>query len=388
MIKTLLYGLVALSLFSPLSAMDVKVADGLSTVEVFTAGEAGYPHFRIPTIVTTKKGTILAFAEARFIKDDHGRNDIVLKRSTDNGQTWSKLIVIHADKELVMVNPSPVVLKNDKVLLIYETFPHGYHARVGRHHKMMDDGYGAERTQRLLMVSSKDEGKTWSKARDLTKVARAETKIIQAGSPANGIQLKKGKYKGRIVMPLFLTQKIDSRRRTWQNAVLYSDDNAKTWKRGEYVPHGEAGACNETTIAELSNGDIIMNARPGRAKMRAVSTSKDGGVSWTAYKWDKTLAGRTCNIGLLRHSYKKNRLIFCNNFNNSNIRKNGTMRISYDDGKTWAVKKQLVPGLFGYCQLTKLKNGDVGIIYEPFHSPREEWSLHFMKVPIKWLEAK
>lgn len=383
--KILLCFLISLS---SVLAIDVTVADGLKTVEVFTAGEGDYPHFRIPTIVCTRKGTLLAFAEARFIKDDHGRNDIVMKRSTDNGQTWSKLIVLHADKELVMVNPSPVVLRNGKIILMYETFPHGYHARLGRHHKMMDDGYGKERTQRLLMLSSTDDGQSWSKAKDLTKVARAETKIIQAGSPANGIQLRKGKYKGRIVMPLFLTQKINSRKRTWQNAVLYSDDNGKNWQRGEYVPYGEAGACNETTIAELSNGDIMMNSRPASAKMRAVSTSKDGGVTWSPYKWDKTLAGRTCNIGFLRQSYKKNRLVFCNNFNNSNIRKNGTIRISYDDGQTWPVQKQLVPGLFGYCQLTRLKNGDIGIIYEPFHSPREEWSLHYMTLPLKWIEAK
>ncbi len=364
-----------------------ELAPGLTSTEVFTPKKDGYPHFRIPAIVTSQKGTVLVFAEGRQIQDDHARNDIVLKRSEDDGQTWGRVITIHKDPDLVMVNPSPVVLNSGRIILFYETFPHGLHARSGRHFKMMDDGYAKGRTQRLLMRTSDDDGKTWSKTRDLTRISREKRKIISSGSPANGIQLQRGKYKGRIVMPLFLTRKIDDKNRTWLNATLYSDDKGKTWKRSQYVPIKDTEPCNEVTVAELDNGDVMLNARPTKAKMRCVAISKNGGKSWHAYEYDPVLAGRTCNSGILRYSYENpSRLIFCNNFNNSSRRVNGTLRVSYDNGKTWKISKQIVPGDFGYSQLCKLSDGSVGVIFEPFHAPKQNWTLNFIRIPLSWIE--
>lgn len=365
-----------------------QLVPGLSATEVFSPGKDGYPHFRIPAVVTSQKGTVLVFAEGRQIQDDHARNDMVLKRSKDNGQTWSDVIIIHQDSELVMVNPSPVVLTSGRIILFYETFPHGLHARNGRHFKMMDDGYAEGRTQRLLMRTSDDDGKTWSKARDLTKISREKREIISSGSPANGIQLQRGKYKGRIVMPLFLTRRIDDKNRTWLNATLYSDDKGKTWKRSAYVPIEDTEPCNEVTVVELDNGDVMLNARPTKAKMRCVAISRNGGKNWRAYEYDPVLAGRTCNTGILRYSYENpSRLIFCNNFNNSSRRVNGTIRISYDNGKTWKISKQIVPGDFGYSQLCKLSDGSVGVIFEPFHAPKQNWTLNFIRIPLEWIEG-
>lgn len=364
-----------------------QLVPGLSSTEVFTPEKDGYPHFRIPAIVTSQKGTVLVFAEGRQIQDDHARNDIVLKRSEDNGKTWNDIIIIHEDSELVMVNPSPVVIEGGRIILFYETFPHGLHARHGRHFKMMDDGYSKNRTQHLLMRTSDDDGKTWSRARDLTKISREKKEIISSGSPANGIQLQRGDHKGRILMPLFLTRKIDDKNRTWLNATLYSDDQGKTWNRSEYVPIKDTEPCNEVTIVELDNGDVMLNARPNKAKMRCVSVSNDGGQNWRAYEYDPVLAGRTCNSGILRYSYENpSRLIFCNNFNNSSRRVNGTIRISYDNGTTWKVSKQIVPGDFGYSQLCKLSDGSIGVIFEPFHAPNQIWSLNFIRIPLEWIE--
>lgn len=155
-------------------------AQGLADpVPVFQAGESEIPYFRIPTIERSKKGTLLAFAEARYLDDDHGRNDIVLKRSEDGGKTWGELQMIHSDKELVMVNPSPVTLSSGRILLMYETFPHGFHARKGKHkhvsYEMMNDGFG-KNTQELLMRASDDDGKTWSKPVELQKITRKDKK--------------------------------------------------------------------------------------------------------------------------------------------------------------------------------------------------------------------
>lgn len=368
-----------------------EVAEGLTSYRVFTAGKDGYPHYRIPTIVTSRKGTLLAFAEGRYHPTDHGRNDIVLKRSTDNGKTWSPLITIHKDKELVMVNPSPVVLPNNRILLLYETFPFGYHARKGREHgisfQMMDEGYESPRTQKCIMRYSDDDGKTWSAPRFVQEITREPTHSINSGSPANGIVLQRGKHQGRILFPLFHAWMLDQKsgKRTFKNSVLYSDDQGRSWKRSAYVP--ESIACNENLIVELDNGDVMMNGRSGRSG-REIAISKDGGRTWGPYVSDKVLTGRPCNSGLFRFSYggngQKSRLLFSNNFSNSK-RANGTLRISYDNGQSWAHSKTIVPGLFGYSQITAQKDGNIGVIYEPFQSPSEPWHIDYVPVSLEWL---
>lgn len=364
------------------------VVDGLEKpVLVFKEGESDYPFFRIPTVEVSSKGTLLAFAEGRFIRDDHARNDIVLKRSTDGGRSWGQLQVIHADKDLVMVNPSPVSLSSGRLLLFYETFPHGYHARVGKHHKMMDAGFGSL-TQKLLVRASDDDGKTWSKAIELQKTSRRGKNIISSGSPANAIQLKQGKHKGRVVVPLFLTEKIDAKKRTWKNAVLYSDNEAKSWKLSEFIPVDQTEVGNECLISETNEGHVVMNARSQKSKKRLISTSRDGGAHWSPFEYSKELQNRPCNCGLLKFSYGEQGRTFFSYNNSLSKRANGYIAMSWDDGNTWPVKKQIVPGLFGYSQLVKCDDQTLGMLYEPFQSVKEEWSIYFSRIPIKWMDAK
>lgn len=365
---------------------DTTLAPGLEPPSlVFKEGEGDYPFFRIPTICQSQKGTLLAFAEGRYIRDDHGRNDIVLKRSSDGGKTWGPLQVIQADKELVMVNPSPVALSSGRLLVFYETFPHGYHARHGRHHKMMDGGFGMH-TQKLLVRASDDDGKTWSKPVELQKTSRKDKDIISSGSPANAIQLQTGQHKGRILLPLFLTQRIDAKKRTWKNAVLYSDDEARSWKRSAYIPIEKTEAGNECLIAETNDGEVLMNARSQKSKHRLISRSQDGGTTWSPFTYSQELKNRPCNCGLLKFSYANDNRMFFSYNNSLSKRANGFVAMSKDDGKSWPVKKQVVPGLFGYSQLVKVDKQTLGMIYEPFQSVKEEWSLYFVRIPLQWIE--
>lgn len=377
-----------ISLTSLSAAPYTASTDGLPTpVPVFEAGENEIPYFRIPVIERSNKGTLLAFAEARYLDDDHARNDIVLKRSEDGGKTWGELQIIHADQDLVMVNPSPVTLSSGRILLMYETFPHGFHARNGKHkhvsYKMMDGGFGIN-TQKLLMRASDDDGKTWSKPIELQKISRQGKNIIQTGSPANGIQLKRGKNKNRILFPLFLTERINANKRTWKNAVLYSDNDGKNWKLSNTVPIKNTEPSNECLIAETDQGHVVMNARAGRNQHRAISTSTDGGVTWSAFEYSKDLINRPCNTGLLKFSYAsdgKSRTFFSYN-NSTKKRANGYLAMSPDDGKTWPTKISIIPGYFGYSQLVKIDSKNIGVIYEPFESPKQKWSIYFLPVPL------
>ena len=364
-------------------------SDQIASSTVFKSGEAGYPHFRIPGIVTTNEGTLLAFAEGRFRQHDHAQNDMVLKRSTDNGLTWGDLIRVHSDSNLVMVNPSPLVLKTGRVLIFYETFPKGYHAREGEDFEYLDDGYEGN-VQQFLMKYSDNDGLTWSRPRDLTMFSRPAQYYITSGSPASSIQLAREPFRDRIIVPLVSAKKLDDGNRTWQNSVLLSDDGGETWTRGDYVPNGECKSSNEFNVAELDNGDVMINARPQIRYRRTVSVSQNGGLSWTPFVFDEALVGRPCHSGLFRYSYSdesKSRLIFTHNFDTVGVgRRNGTIRISYDEGKTWAISKQIVKDDFGYSNITKLKNGDIGVIYEPFGKVDQEWSILFMRFPLEWLE--
>lgn len=384
MFQLLVIYLVALS--GVLQAGDTAAVAGIDApVLVFKSGEGDYPHFRIPAVERSNKGTILAFAEGRYIMDDHGQNDIVLKRSEDGGRSWGALQVIHADKELVMVNPSPVALSSGRLLLFYETFPHGYHARVGRHHKMMDAGFG-KHTQKMLVRASDDDGLTWSKAVELQKTSRAGKNIISSGSPANSIQLKIGKFKGRVVVPLFLTERTNEKTRTWSNAVLYSDDEGRSWQLSSSVPIKGTEVGNECLLSETDEGNVVMNSRSQKSRSRLISRSEDGGSTWSAFEYSAELKNLPCNCGLLKFSYgKTNRSYF--SFNNSTKnRKNGFVAVSKDDGKSWPIRKQVIPGYFGYSQLVKCDDQTLGMIYEPFESPRQAWDLYFVRVPVAWLE--
>lgn len=384
-----LAGLLLLAV--PLTQATPEVSEGLDApVLVFKEGEKDYPFFRIPTIARSKQGTLLAFAEGRFIRDDHGRNDIVLKRSQNGGQTWGELQVIHADQDLVMVNPSPVCLESGRILIFYETFPHGFHTRAGKHHKMMDDGYGPN-SQKYLVRASDDDGKSWSKPVELHRSSRTADGLISSGSPANAIQLTTGPHKGRILVPLFLTQRIDATNRIWQNAVIYSDDEARTWTRSESVPIKDTEVGNECLIAETDEGQLLMNSRSQKSKHRLISRSPDGGQSWAPFTYSEELKNRPCNCGLLKFSYSDEntdgRMFF--SFNNSlTKRANGFVAMSRDDGKSWPVKKQVVPGLFGYSQLVHCDDDTLGMIFEPFQSVKEEWSLYFVRIPLSWIDSQ
>lgn len=186
-------------------------------------------------------------------------------------------------------------------------------------------------------------------------------------------------------MPLFLTQKIDSKKRTWLNAVIYSDDEAKTWKLSNYVPVEKTEAPNECLISETDEGDVMFNGRAGRNKHRAISKSTDGGVNWSAYEYSKELINRPCNIGLLKFSYadEGKSLTFFSYNNSTKRRANGYLAMSPNNGESWTSKISIVPGLFGYSQLVIIDSDTIGVIYEPFESPRQKWSIYFLPVPIE-----
>lgn len=327
----------------------------LKLVEVFVPKTDGYPAIRIPSIVTTNSGTLLAFAEGRQ-GGDHSENDIILKRSEDKGETWSKVQIVNESGKLSLNNPQAVVLDSGRVLLMYQQSSLGeFKAKPG---------FGEDSYATFTQVSD-DDGKTWSAPKDVTRqTKRAERITSVASGPGVGIVLKRGQHEGRILMPFNQGPFGD-----WRVYAAYSDDDGDSWKMGAVPEEDGKGHANEVQMVELSDGTIMLNARTqgkGTTRHRKVALSKDGGVTWSKLEDDPTLIEPTCQASILRYSWPeggKSRILFCNPATQKS-RSAGLLRMSEDEGETWTWSKEVYSGQFAYCCLTKMLDGRVGVLFE------------------------
>ena len=323
---------------------------------LFKSGTEGYNAFRIPAIVITNKGTILAFAEGRKQgQSDTGDIDIVLKRSEDNGKTWSELKVVWDQGENVCGNPAPVVDKVTGTIFLLSTW------NLGTDHEPEIINQKSEDTRRVFILQSTDDGKSWSKAKEITKSVKDDWTWYATG-PCHGIQLEKGKDKGRLVIPC---DHIEAGTKKYYSHIIYSDDHGKTWNLGGSTPQYQV---NECVVAELSDGKLMLNMRnyDRTKKTRKISISEDGGLNWNNIYADSALIEPICQAGLARYSFADqgvSRLLFLNPANQDS-RRNMTLRISYDEGLTWIKSKVLHEGPSAYSDVIKLPNGEIACFYE------------------------
>ncbi len=324
---------------------------------LFESGKDGYKTFRIPAIVTSAKGTVLAFAEGRKNgSSDTGDIDLVVKRSEDKGKTWSTLSVIWDDGDNVCGNPAPVIDKSTGVIYLLSTW------NLGTDHEPEIIKQTSKDSRRVFVLSSANDGKTWTAAKEITSSVKLKDWTWYATGPCHGIQIEKGPNAGRLVIPCDHIEAVSNK---YFSHTIHSDDHGKTWALGGTTPQDQV---NECTIAELSDGKLMLNMRNyDRAqKARKVSLSNDGGTTWGSIYSDKSLPEPICQGSLFGFTNKKtgkSRLLFLNPAD-ENKRQNMTLRISSDNGSTWAKSKVLFPGTSAYSDLTLLPNGNIGCFYE------------------------
>ena len=345
--------------YLPLSGAEPLFSD------VFVSGADGYVSIRIPAVVVSKKGTVLAFAEGRLKATDQAENDIILKRSTDAGTTWDKLQLIQDDGANSLNNPTAVVTTSGRIILMYQRIP----AHLKERSKNTATGYQGDDIYRVLLVTSEDDGATWSAPKDVTRETKRPTLAnTVASGPGIGIQLTRGDHKGRILIPFN-----EGPYHKWNNYAVFSDDDGATWKCGDNVPGvmvpdvklGERSQVNEVQIAELSDGGIALNSRQfAGAKVRKISMSTDGGQTWSPVTDAPELTDPSCMASLLRYSFDDAKGVMLYSGPDSKNRANGTVRLSADDARSWPAKKVLWPGGFAYSVLTKLPDGRVGCLFE------------------------
>lgn len=362
--------IIVITIFSTsvvFSAFQKKEEESLKDIIVYKYDkEKSQYGYRIPALVITKDGILLAFAERRVGMNDHAQNDIVLRRSNNNGQSWENEIVVVEDGKNSLNDPCVVILENSRILMMYQRFPYGIHTQNMGWIQRADLGYDGPRNTQNFIVYSDDDGKTWSQPREITKSIRASGKI-SVGSPGICIQLNRGDYKGRIIIALYEASPSGDGEFDTQNCVAYSDDNGETWKISNDIPHnGHTALGNEAQVVELKDGSILFIARNQGGFHKKVSTSNDGGVTWKNMDLDFGLPGTACQGTVLRYSWPEDgeSLIIQASPANKYKRTNGTVRISDDEGNTWKYSRELVPGSYSYSCLSKLKNGNVGLLYE------------------------
>jgi sialidase-1 len=324
---------------------------------IFQAGTGGYYTYRKPTIIQTPNRDLLAFCEGRKNSfSETGNIDVVMKRSVDNGETWSDVTVVWDDSVNTCSNPSPVVDWESGEIFLLMTWNNG-----ADNEKAIIDQTSID-TRKVFVISSQDNGLSWGNAREITEYVKSPDWTWYVTGPVHGIQLKGDTKKGRLVIPF---NYIEATTKNRSCGIIYSDDHGLTWQAGGTVSDHQAG---ESTVAELSNGGLVINMMDfgRRHKSRKHAFSEDGGDTWSDIYYDPDLIEPLCQASLLRYSFAdegESRLLFSNpavTYSKANL----TLRISYDEGSTWSSGKTIYRGHSANSDLVALVDNTIGLVYE------------------------
>lgn len=314
---------------------------------VFRSGTDGHKSYRIPAIINLPNGDLLAFAEGRVNNSgDFGDINLVMKRSTDKGKSWSAMQTLVDYSNLQAGNPAPVVDLHDPA------YPQGvvylFYNTGNNHEPEVRKGRGL---REVWFIRSYDQGKTWETPVNITLQTHRpnqpaanpaynfkEDWRTYANTPGHAFQFQQGVYKGRIYVAGNHSEGDVKERYTDHFAHgFYTDDHGKTFKISENIRF--AGS-NEAIATELSNSRMMMSVRnqKGDIRSRILAYSSNGGASWDTAYFDKQLPDPVCQGSLLTMGYKKGKAIVAHcNAADENLRDNLTLRISEDEGRSWTM---------------------------------------------------
>lgn len=363
-----------------------------TNIELFAPGQAGIALYRIPGIVRTEKGTLLAYCEARRNNGaDWGEIEIHLRRSRDDGITWEPAIQIAHHGPRIEGNPKA----KDPNAGAKEQTVNNPVAIVDRTTGAIEFLYCVNYAH-CFSMRSLDDGETWSTPVDITKTfdpfrKHYDWKVIATG-PGHGIQLRNG----RLIVPIWLAYGKPGDHAPSASATIYSDDHGKTWIAGDLVvPNSQPfGNPNESIAAELSTGEVMMISRNVSIPNRKIVTqSPDGATSWSTPSFHNDLYEPICMASLIALQNSPGTLVFSHPYrvekdnegrekpNTRGKRENLTVRLSLDNGKTWAHSRVLDAGKAAYSDLVELPNQKIGCFYEG------DRSLRFATFHQSWIDS-
>lgn len=345
---------------------------------IYRSGADGYHTYRIPALVVTKQKTVLAFCEGRKSGGgDSGDIDMLVKRSTDEGDTWSEQAVIWDDENNTCGNPCPVVDQDTGTIWLLMTWNRGDDRESQIIRQTSRD------TRRVFVTYSNDDGLSWARPAEITDAVKRPSWTWYATGPGAGIQVERGTHAGRLVIPC---DHIEAASKHYYSHVIYSDDHGISWRLGGSSPLHQV---NECEVVELVDGRLMLNMRNyDRSKRnRQIAYSSDGGASWTEQDFDPTLIEPICQASIRRYRWpngdRKGILLFSNPASPSD-RVNMTVRLSYDEGRTWARSRSLHGGPSAYSDLAVMPDGRIGCLYEGGPNSRYE-SIRLDRFTLDWL---
>lgn len=471
--------------------LEQKLPEGAKVTEkedVFEGGRNNQPNkdgiksYRIPALLKTDKGTLIAGAdERRLHSSDWGDIGMVIRRSEDNGKTWGDRVTITNLRDNPKASDpsigSPVNIdmtltqdpETKRIFAIYDMFPEGkgifgmssqkeeaYKEINGKTYQLLyregeqeaytirengtvytPDGKATDyrvvvdpvkpaysdkgdlykgdqllgniyfttnktspfriaKDSYLWMSYSDDDGKTWSAPQDITPMVKADWMKFLGVGPGVGITLRTGPHKGRIVVPVYTTNRANHLNGSQSSRIIYSDDHGKTWHMGGGVNDNRTlydgtvvdsstmsnyyAQNTEASVVQLNNGDLKLFMRELTEDLQ-VATSHDGGLTWdnNVERYDvpdvyvQMAATHTVQNG-------KEYILLANA--NGPGRKNGYIRVARveEDGQlTWLHHHLIQEGEYAYNSLQQIGPDEFGLLYEHYAPGGVPYTLSFKK---------
>lgn len=362
------------------------------------AGQDGVDTYRIPGLVTTDNGALVAVYDVRYhnSKDLQEDIDIGMSRSTDKGQTWEPMKIIMDRGEWAGLPQNqngigdPCVLYDTRHQTLWVA---GLWMSGAAPDKALwwasQPGMSPDSTGQWLLAKSTDDGLHWSNLINITPQIKKPGWQLLLQGPGRGITMSDG----TLVFPAQFKEDIgakaiDGGQYTCHSTIVYSQDGGNNWHMGT----GAMSNTTESQVVELSNGSLMLNMRDDRNRAdkgadngRAVCITADLGKTWATHPSSHAaLPEPNCQASLIAANVKLNginrKVLFFSNPNDKTNRVHMTIKASLDEGLSWPEELQAelnAAGGFGYSCLTMVDDHTIGIVYEG------EKDLFFQKIPVE-----
>lgn len=342
---------------------------------LWTSGAEGFHTYRIPSLVVTRAGSLLALCEGRRVsRSDRGDIALLARRSTDGGRTWGESRAVWADPGNTCGNPCPVVDLGTGAVWLLATWNLG-----SDDEQAIIDGASRD-TRRVFVTRSDDDGASWTAPLEITADVKPPGWTWYATGPGAGIQLRHGGRAGRLVVPC---DHVEAGTRRGYSHVVVSDDHGEHWRCAGRTPRD---GVNECEVAEIAGGELLLNMRNADRCRRArkVSVSTDGGETWSPPRDDAALVEPVCQASLRTATWHGRDVLLFSNPAHAERRENLTVRASLDGGRSWPHRCTLHAGPAAYSCLAAMSDGEAAILYEAGREVPYE-AIVFERFDLDWI---